>query len=175
MRRAARAPSDEPGPTLLAGPPALRRQHSRLGQRHGTYASDLPPAPAHYADFAGFLRRLGATVGDRAGAWEIWNEPNLAWFWRNPDPVAYAKLLKAAAPALRAADPGALIVSAGPSLNRESGEGDRYRRSMERVGSPGTVGAVVPEPARAVAVAPGRSPRRSCCTCPCRRWSRGSF
>ena len=47
-------------------------------------------------------------------AWQVWNEPNLPFFWASdPDPAGYAALLKAAAAGIRAADPGAEIVSAG--------------------------------------------------------------
>ena len=47
-------------------------------------------------------------------AWQIWNEPNLGTFWANaPDPAEYTRLLKAAARAIRAADPSATVVSGG--------------------------------------------------------------
>jgi hypothetical protein len=47
-------------------------------------------------------------------AWQIWNEPNLKAYWpRGPNPRQYAKLLKAAAGPIKAADPGAEIVTAG--------------------------------------------------------------
>ena len=47
-------------------------------------------------------------------AWQIWNEPNIAAYWRPaPNPVAYAGLLAAAAIAVRAVDPQAEIVAAG--------------------------------------------------------------
>jgi hypothetical protein len=46
--------------------------------------------------------------------WQIWNEPNLSSFWGPAvDPMAYGELVKAAAPAIRAADPSAQILLAG--------------------------------------------------------------
>ncbi len=81
----------------------------------GTYAADLPPTSAHYADYAAFVSRMSAMFAGRVGAWQIWNEPNLPRFWRTPDAAAYGRLVAAAAPAIRAADPSALVVSAGLS------------------------------------------------------------
>ena len=77
-------------------------------------------APATPAAVEAYARFLGAAVaryrplGIRA--WEIWNEPNLSGFWAPaPDPVAYARLLAAAHAAVKAADPGALVISGGLS------------------------------------------------------------
>jgi polysaccharide biosynthesis protein PslG len=48
--------------------------------------------------------------------WEIWNEPNMAGFWKpRPDPSAYAALLAAAYPAIKSADRDATVVSGGLS------------------------------------------------------------
>jgi hypothetical protein len=47
-------------------------------------------------------------------AWQVWNEPNLSHNWYpRPDATAYALLLKAAAAAIHAADPGAQVLAAG--------------------------------------------------------------
>lgn len=46
--------------------------------------------------------------------WQVWNEPNLRFFWHgNPDPAAYAELLKITANAIREEDPAATVVLAG--------------------------------------------------------------
>jgi hypothetical protein len=46
--------------------------------------------------------------------WQIWNEPNLSSFYGpGVDPAGYAALVQAAAPAIRAEDPDALIVLGG--------------------------------------------------------------
>ncbi len=81
----------------------------------GAYAVDLPPAPGNHADYAAFVARMSAMFAGRVGAWQIWNEPNLSRFWRTPDAAAYGRLVAAAAPAVRAGDPSALVVSAGLS------------------------------------------------------------
>jgi hypothetical protein len=48
--------------------------------------------------------------------WEICNEPNVPFFWQHPDPLAYARLVKAIVPVMRAfLDPSSKIISAGTS------------------------------------------------------------
>jgi hypothetical protein len=73
--------------------------------------------PADPDDFARFVAEAGRRYGpDRVQAWEIWNEPNIPTFWHpRPSPDAYATLLDRAAAALKAARPGAYVVSAGLS------------------------------------------------------------
>ncbi|HXF32588.1 MAG TPA: hypothetical protein VN522_13820 [Solirubrobacterales bacterium] len=46
--------------------------------------------------------------------WQVWNEPNFGVFWQpRPDPAAYARLLAASAPVIRAADRRAQVALAG--------------------------------------------------------------
>lgn len=55
--------------------------------------------------------------------WELWNEPNIHFFFGGlASPARYVEMLRAAAPQIRALDPGAEIVmgglgSAGPPIN----------------------------------------------------------
>jgi hypothetical protein len=75
-------------------------------------------APRDPADFGRFMGALAAHFAGRIGAYEIWNEPNLALEWGpRVDAKAYVELLKAVSPAIRAADPHAIIVAAalGPT------------------------------------------------------------
>ena len=68
----------------------------------------LPPDPQQ---FASFVRAAAERYRTQVGAWEIWNEPNTRRFWgTDPDPAAYAAVVAAAAPEIRAADPGAPII-----------------------------------------------------------------
>jgi hypothetical protein len=68
-----------------------------------------PADPARYADALG---TLAARYRGRVTGWEIWNEPNLVDFFKAPDPAAaYAALAKAAYPAVKAADPDAIVVA----------------------------------------------------------------
>jgi hypothetical protein len=76
------------------------------------------PDPAAFADFAG---AVAARYGDRVDRYVIWNEPNLG-SWLRPQnacfgkvctavaPHLYRALVRAAYPAIHAADPGAQVL-----------------------------------------------------------------
>lgn len=71
--------------------------------------------PADDSSFASFAR-AAASHFESLGVhdWEIWNEPNVKNSWLPAaDPAGYANLLKAAYPAIHAADPDAVVISGG--------------------------------------------------------------
>jgi hypothetical protein len=80
---------------------------------------DWPPLenapPADLADFGGFCGRLASRYRGRVPAYQVWNEPNLSreWGGEPPDPVAYTELLGVCYEAIKAADPQAIVISAG--------------------------------------------------------------
>src|SRR3954449_8117124 len=90
-------------------------------------ASDYHSPPrdlADYADYASaFAKRYGRGgtywAQHSAGAqpvatYEIWNEPNGAWFWRPaPDAATYADMYLGARAAIKAVDPQARVVVGG--------------------------------------------------------------
>jgi polysaccharide biosynthesis protein PslG len=63
-------------------------------------------------DYANFMRYAATRWGDKVDAWEIWNEENVS-----QTPADYARLLKAAYPAVKIADPSALVVYGGVAHN----------------------------------------------------------
>jgi hypothetical protein len=84
-----------------------------------------PDDPADYAAFAG---AYAARYGRGGSFWsehpeiapkpvttyEIWNEPNVDWFWRpSPDPARYAELYAATRRAIRGVDPAAAVLIGG--------------------------------------------------------------
>jgi hypothetical protein len=71
--------------------------------------------PGNYQDFGDFCGAVAARYRGRIGAYQVWNEPNLdrEWGMRPPDPAAYTELLKACYTAIKAADPEAIVISAG--------------------------------------------------------------
>jgi hypothetical protein len=85
----------------------------------------LPDAPRtgdEVATFADNAAKTAEFIRNRYSgsyqtiAYEIWNEPNLKYEWEgNPNPTEYVNLLRAAAEAIRKADPQAVIVSGAPS------------------------------------------------------------
>jgi hypothetical protein len=67
-----------------------------------------PASPADFGTFAGLAAQRYA---GKVGAYEIWNEPNAATYYGpQPDPAGYTQLLKAAYPAIKAADPDATVI-----------------------------------------------------------------
>jgi polysaccharide biosynthesis protein PslG len=75
------------------------------------------PAREHFDDFNNFMGQMAARYKGRIQAYEIWNEQNLAH--ENGGRVAnasfYMDMLVGASQAIRANDPGAIIVSGAPS------------------------------------------------------------
>jgi hypothetical protein len=81
------------------------------------------PDPATYARFAGIAVAHYAAMG--VHDYELWNEPNISGFWTPaPSPAAYTALLKAAYPAIKAADPTATVISGG--LSPAATDGTNY-------------------------------------------------
>lgn len=76
------------------------------------WAGSAPGNAGLFAEFAGAVARRYA---GRIYAYQVWNEPNLAreWGGKRPDPAGYARLLKGAYAAIKAADPNAIVVTAG--------------------------------------------------------------
>jgi hypothetical protein len=69
--------------------------------------------PANMSRFATFCAAAVNRYKDRVKHWEVWNEPNLAGFWLNPNVATYTSMLIAAYPAIKAADPAAVVITAG--------------------------------------------------------------
>ena len=92
----------------------------RLGQApawaraaDAVHARDAPPAELTH--FAAYCGSVAQRYKGRISAYQIWNEPNLSREWgdKRPDPAAYVELLAACSSAIRAADPAAILISAG--------------------------------------------------------------
>lgn len=73
----------------------------------------LAGMPKDNAQFAAFAGAAAARYKGKVTAWEVWNEPNGFNFWQpGPNAAQYTELLKAAYPAIKAADPDAVVVAA---------------------------------------------------------------
>ncbi len=74
---------------------------------------DTPPADLD--DWAAYCGTIAQRYSGRIRAYQVWNEPNLSreWGGRTPDAASYVALLRVCAEAIRAADPSAIIISAG--------------------------------------------------------------
>lgn len=70
------------------------------------------PDPAKFAAFAKVAAAHYSALG--VHAYEVWNEPNTKSFWTpSPNVGDYTRLLKAAYPAIKGADPQATVLSGG--------------------------------------------------------------
>jgi hypothetical protein len=83
------------------------------------------PSRDHFGDFNNFMGQMAARYKGKVQAYEIWNEENLAH--ENGGRVAnasfYMDMLVGASQAIRATDPGAIIVS-GPPSSTETNRSD---------------------------------------------------
>ena len=73
-------------------------------------------APPENADlFAEFVGTMAQRYKGRIHAYQIWNEPNLSreWGGKPVDPAGYVQLLRKSYQAIKAADPNAIVITAG--------------------------------------------------------------
>lgn len=73
----------------------------------------------------------------RVAAWEIWNEPNLTRFWASGDAALYTQLLIKAYDAAHAADPTAIVLSAGLAPSGGANAPIEYLKRMYTAGAAG--------------------------------------
>jgi hypothetical protein len=86
------------------------------GWASGSTNKEAPPLDPK--DVVPFLEFIANRYQGEVQAYEIWNEENKTRFWPSgPDPAAYAGLLRAAYPAVKAADPSALVLFGGLNKN----------------------------------------------------------
>lgn len=83
--------------------------------RTATCSNGVECPPADPTTFATFAAEVAARYkADGFHYWEIWNEPNNFNFWApKTDCNAYTALLKVTYPAIKAADPNAVVVTGG--------------------------------------------------------------
>jgi polysaccharide biosynthesis protein PslG len=71
-----------------------------------------PADPNQFAIFAAKAVQRYSSFG--INSWEIWNEPNMRFFWRPaPDPQNYSELIKITYKAVKEQDQSALVISGG--------------------------------------------------------------
>ena len=94
---------------------------ARLGmnpERADFWACQPPASNAKFVEFVALLARRYNCTPDALGcvqAWQVWNEPNLAreWGGKRPNPAQYAALLGQVYRVIKAANPNAIVISAG--------------------------------------------------------------
>ena len=91
----------------------------RLGSQPAWAAAhtELPAVspPDDLQDFYDYVFAVANRYQGRVEAYQVWNEPNLAreWGGHPPNPAEYVDMLKVGYQAVKAADPKAIVISAG--------------------------------------------------------------
>ncbi len=80
-----------------------------LGLLHGA-PEWAEPIHLHHEPWLRFVRSTVARYRDGVSAWQIWNEPNIEKFWKDPDPDHYAALLRETHRVIEEEVPGATVV-----------------------------------------------------------------
>ncbi len=93
---------------MLSGAPCWASADPNKNCAAQQYDYAYPPAnPAHYANT---MRELMRRHGSDILAYEVWNEPNIERFWRNPDPADYVDLLQTTYSTLKNQDASAIVL-----------------------------------------------------------------
>lgn len=132
---------------VLIEPPIFRTRRPRRGALRGYYP------PRRNGDLARLAARLVRRYGPEGTlwaahpevapqpirAWQVWNEPNIPFYWRlRPNAGEYVDLLVAVAEAILREDPDAEIVTAGLPKSKLGVPVLRYIRQMYAAGGSGS-------------------------------------
>jgi hypothetical protein len=79
-------------------------------RRPAPYAAYLTALIDRYGPHGTFWRENPGIPKMPVRSWQIWNEPNLAYYWKQPFASSYVSFLKVAHAAVKKADPGARVV-----------------------------------------------------------------
>ena len=73
--------------------------------------------PTRMADYGDIVRFVASHFKAKGvSTYEIWNEPNLVWFWASgPNPAQYVEMLKQGYQAVKSVDPNATVIMGGLS------------------------------------------------------------
>lgn len=92
------------------------RAYFILDYGHPRYDGGLSPhTPEGRAAFAAYARAAAAHFKGRGVIWEIWNEPNIAFWKPRPNADDYTKLANETVKALREGDPDAFVMAPASS------------------------------------------------------------
>jgi polysaccharide biosynthesis protein PslG len=107
----------------------------------GTSEHSPPDDPTAFAAFARAAVERYAPRGVKA--WQVWNEPNLTFFWSpGPDPAGYTALLRPTYDAIKAVDPSSTVITGGlaPAEQQPRQEAMNPLTFLERVYAAGGAG-----------------------------------
>lgn len=101
---------------VLGGTPRWAARSMRVTDAPWLGPGSASP-PTAWADWSRFVRTVVSRYRGQVYAYEIWNEPNIQTFW-NGSALEYATLVDLGARAIRAGDPGALVMASGFTVGR---------------------------------------------------------
>jgi len=117
------------------------RDTQTAAQLSETADDDMPPLSSdNMAAWTHYCGTVASHCIGRIAAYQIWNEPNLSreWGGQRPDAAGYVRVLAACSSAIRAADPAAILISAGLAPTGTNDDGatpdDVYLDAMYQVG-----------------------------------------
>src|ERR1700759_3518500 len=84
-------------------------------RQYAPYAAYLTAVINRYGPHGSFWRANPGIPKMPIRSWQIWNEPNLAYYWKQPFASSYVSLLKVAHAAVKKADPGAKVGLGAPT------------------------------------------------------------
>lgn len=102
----------------------------------GDTSGHVDAPPTDLDSWHTYCAMVAGRYAGRIQAYQIWNEPNLTREWGNkePDASAYVSLLRVCSSAIRAADPAAILISAGLApngqYNQQAHRDDMYLQAM---------------------------------------------
>ncbi len=108
--------------------------------------------PLDLEDYRRFVTEVAGRYRGRVAAYEIGNEPNLYYDWGglDPNPAGYVEMLKVAYEAIKAQDPGALVITGGVATTGDGGDGAMgdldFIRGMYEAGARGYFDALGSHP-----------------------------
>lgn len=78
-------------------------------------SDDPSQPPMNVDDWANYCGAVASRYQGRVAAYQVWNEPNLdrEWGGQPPNAAGYVQVLQACSQAIHAADPDAVVISAG--------------------------------------------------------------
>ncbi len=79
-------------------------------RRYGPYAAYLTALIGRYGPHGSFWRANPGIPKMPIRSWQVWNEPNLSYYWKQPFASTYVSFLRTAHAAIKKADPGAQVV-----------------------------------------------------------------
>lgn len=102
---------------------ARPKEYDRLKEARPNDFQNITGPPENYADYGSFVAEVARRYQGKLRFYQIWNEPNLANEWNDHrvNPQEYVNLLKVAYPALKQADPKAVVLAAPLSPTDQDG------------------------------------------------------